>query len=203
MKANRLFAFAALLLAPPAVSLAADAVGNAAKDATRDWESAPAEMKALWQRHKDALKVLDISTEMNRPAVCHDILDFCARVVATLVALPLATPHPGGFKRRLWRERLSIRDSSRRFPVAPPAGERKLATDNLTHRARQLQFKLATSSSQASQSCFRFASARAWRAFCRAASSSFGMRSPVLKYISSGVCPRNAECGRRELCSCT
>ena len=40
-------------------------------------------------------------------------------------------------------------------------------------------------------------------AFCRAASSSSGILSPVLKYISSGVCPRNAECGSRELCSCT
>ena len=54
-------------------------------------------------------------------AVRHDILHFSARVVATVVALPSATPHPGGFKRRLWRERLSIRGSSRRFPVAPPA----------------------------------------------------------------------------------
>ena len=203
MKANRLFAFAALLLAPPAVSLAADAVGNAAKDATRDWESAPAEMKALWQRHKDALKVLDISTEMNRPAVCHDILDFCARVVATVV---LHVGHPASWwiqTATLARAAVDSRfqspfSSSRRWPA-----KRTLAADNLTHRARWLQFRLGASSSQDSHSCFRFASARAWRAFCRAVSSSSGMRSPVLKYISSGVCPRNAECGRRELCSCT
>ena len=56
---------------------------------------------------------------------------------------------------------------------------------------------------QAAQSRFRFASARAWRAFCRAASSSSGMLPPVLKYISSGVCPRNAECGNRLLCCST
>ena len=49
-------------------------------------------------------------------AVCHDILDFCARVVATVVALP---PHPGGFRRRHRRERLSIRGASRCFLVAP------------------------------------------------------------------------------------
>jgi len=82
-------------------------------------------------------------------------------------------------------------------------GERKLAGDNLTHRPRRLQFRLGARSSQDSHSCFRFASARTWRAFCRAVLSSSGMRSPVLKYISSGVCPWNAECGSRELCSCT
>ena len=110
---------------------------------------------------------------------------------------------PADFNGSLGVRRLSIRGSSRRFPVASLGHGRKFAADNLTRRARGLQFRLAGSSSQASQSCFRFASARAWRASCRAASSSSGMLSPVLKYISSGVCPRNAECGSRELCSCT
>jgi hypothetical protein len=61
-------------------------------------------------------------TAITRRVVRHDILHFSARVFATIVALASATPHPGGFKRRLWREQLSIRGSSRRFPVAPPAG---------------------------------------------------------------------------------
>ena len=40
-------------------------------------------------------------------AVCHDIMHFSARVLANFVALSSVTPHSGGFKRRLWRERLS------------------------------------------------------------------------------------------------
>jgi hypothetical protein len=59
----------ALLLAPLATLHAADAVGKAAKDATRGWQNAPAEMQAIWQRHKDALKILDISTETNRHVI--------------------------------------------------------------------------------------------------------------------------------------
>ena len=65
------------------------------------------------------------------------------------------------------------------------------------------QLRLAAGRLQASQSRFRFASARAWRAFCRAASSASGMSAPVMKYISSGVCPRNAECGNWLLCCST
>ncbi len=65
------------------------------------------------------------------------------------------------------------------------------------------QLRLTVTSSHALQVRFRLASARAWRASCRAASSSPGILSPVPKYISSGVCPRNAECGSRALCSCT
>jgi len=56
-------------LAPSAALLAADAVGKAAKDATHGWQNAPAEMKTLWQRHKDALKMLDIATETNRHVI--------------------------------------------------------------------------------------------------------------------------------------
>jgi len=59
----------ALLLAPLAALNAADPVGQAAKTAKRTWESAPAEKKALWQRHKDALKILDFSTETNRHVI--------------------------------------------------------------------------------------------------------------------------------------
>jgi hypothetical protein len=60
---------AVLLLAPLAKIHAADAVGNAAKAAARGWQNAPAEKKTLWQRHKDALKILDISTETNRHVI--------------------------------------------------------------------------------------------------------------------------------------
>jgi hypothetical protein len=83
----------------------------------------------------------------------------------------------------------TIVDSGFRLPFfRRVAGHgRKLATDDLTRRPRGLQFRLAASSLQASHACFRFASARAWRASCRAASSFSGIPSPVWKYISSGV----------------
>jgi hypothetical protein len=54
-------------------------------------------------------------------AVCHDILHFSVRVLVTVVALPSATPYPGGLQQRLGRERLSSRGSSGRFLVALPA----------------------------------------------------------------------------------
>jgi hypothetical protein len=46
----------------------------------------------------------------------------------------------------------------------------------------------------------RLASMRAWRAAAARAVKFAGISSPVLKYISSGVCPRNAECGSTRLC---
>ena len=56
-------------LGPLTALLASDAVDKAAKDATRGWQNAPAEKNALWQRHKDALKILDISMETNRHVI--------------------------------------------------------------------------------------------------------------------------------------
>jgi hypothetical protein len=46
----------------------------------------------------------------------------------------------------------------------------------------------------------RLASTRAWRAAAARAVRSAGTASPLPKYISSGVCPRNAECGSTWLC---
>jgi hypothetical protein len=60
----------------------------------------------------------EISHPLENEVIANDAKT--CRAVATVVALPSATPHPGGFKRRPWHERLSIRGSSRRFPVAPP-----------------------------------------------------------------------------------
>ena len=49
----------------------------------------------------------------------------------------------------------------------------------------------------------RFISSRATRAVRCLALSTSGTFAPVPKYTSSGVWPRNAECGRRALCSLT
>jgi hypothetical protein len=53
------------------------------------------------------------------------------------------------------------------------------------------------------QAADRLASARARRAAAARAVRSAGTASPLPKYISSGVCPRNAECGSTPLCSWT
>ena len=82
-------------------------------------------------------------------------------------------------------------------------GARYLIAANLCLCDGRVQLTLTAISSQMLQVRCRFVSARALRAAWRAASSSSGAWFPVLKYISSGVCPRNAECGRRVLCSCT
>ena len=88
---------------------------------------------------------------------------------------------------------------SPRFHVASrtPATEAPLLDED------RPQLRLTATNSQALQVRFRLASARASRAVRRAASSDLGTSSPLPKYISSGVCPRNAECGRRVLCSST
>ena len=46
----------------------------------------------------------------------------------------------------------------------------------------------------------RLASPRARRAAAARDAKSAGIASPVPKYISSGVCPRNAECGSTRFC---
>lgn len=56
---------------------------------------------------------------------------------------------------------------------------------------------------QVSQAADRLASTRARRAAAARDVRSPGTASPVPKYISSGVCPRNAECGSTPLCSWT
>ena len=53
------------------------------------------------------------------------------------------------------------------------------------------------------QAADRLAFTRARRAAAARDVRSAGTVSPVPKYISSGVCPRNAECGSTRLCSWT
>ena len=66
-----------------------------------------------------------------------------------------------------------------------------------------LQLPIDTSFSHVRQLSARFAFRRDCRAANRATSRFFGMSPPVPKYISSGVCPWNAECGRWVLCCST
>ena len=58
------------------------------------------------EKGRDLLKqVRTHLIETARPAVCHDILHFLARVLANVVAVPSATPHPGRFLPRFGCER--------------------------------------------------------------------------------------------------
>ena len=61
----------------------------------------------------------------------------------------------------------------------------------------------ASSDGHVSHNADRFASPRARRAVAALDVRSADTASPVPKYISSGVCPRNAECGSTRLCSST
>ena len=61
----------------------------------------------------------------------------------------------------------------------------------------------ASSDGHASHDADRFASPRARRAAAALDVRSADTASPVPKYISSGVCPRNAECGSPRVCSST
>ena len=58
-----------------------------------------------------------------------------------------------------------------------------------------------SSDGHVSQAPDRLASARARRDATTPDVRCAGTASPVPKYISSGVCPRNAECGSTRLCS--
>jgi hypothetical protein len=62
------------------------------------------------------------------------------------------------------------------------------------------QLLIDTGSAQAGQVCARLASCRDCLAAIREAANCVGTLLPVPKYISSGVWPRNAECGRWVLC---
>ena len=62
--------------------------------------------------------------------------------------------------------------ATERFPSAPAGGRVQFS-----HESRRLALRRASSAADF------------------AAASSAGTRSPVPKYISSGVCPRKAECG--------
>jgi photosystem II stability/assembly factor-like uncharacterized protein len=61
---------ATLLLAPlAALAQAKPEVANATKAAKRAWESAPAERKAHWQRHRDALIHIDLADDTKRQII--------------------------------------------------------------------------------------------------------------------------------------
>ena len=125
------------------------------------------------------------------PAPCHDLLHIVF-----------------DYSTRRWRvcsARVRAERGSRVGPVGMPrrgairgwAAVLVLDGDLLTGVA------ISRSQAQTRHRAARLTSSRLRRASCFAAASSSGTPAPVPKYISSGVWPRNAEWGRRVLCSST
>ena len=88
------------------------------------------------------------------------------------------------------------------LPASPPRCTRRRAPQS--ERWSGLHGHAAASTDgHVPQAADRLAPTRARRAAAARNFRSGGTASPVPKYISSGVCPRNAECGSTRLCSST
>jgi len=134
----------------------------------------------------------------NRGALFSDILDFCARVLAIQFG-----------RARSIDERFRIPET-----VLGPLVMGRARSGSLGDRVEAHEFAIAAAVSSrghaaalrdghVSQDTDRLASTRARREAAARDISSAGPASPVPRYISSGVCPRNAECGSTWLCSWT
>src|SRR6516165_1508511 len=129
-------------------------------------------------------------------AVCTDILHSPARVPVVEVArgcYQTANMIPD----RFWPSTRAHVRSAASFPdgrAADPGGRQTAAVGD----------QAATSiEGHVTQAADRLASTRARLAVAACDARSAGTASPVPKYISSGVCPRNAECGSTWLYSWT
>ena len=98
-----------------------------------------------------------------------------------------------------------VADSSHADESPGPRSERgALRSQNCqTLSSKQAQLEISVNGSHVLPDAPRFDCNRDCLAATRLASKSWGTLSPVPKYISSGVCPRNAECGSFLLYSST
>src|SRR5712692_2498133 len=131
--------------------------------------------------------------------ISRDILHFPARVLVIQAARGCsraATLIPDTV--------LLIYSCGARFPVLPASPPDARARAPWSERRSALHGHAAASTDgHVSHDADRFASPRVRRAAAARDLRSAGTASPVPKYISSGVCPRNAECGSTRLCSST
>ena len=134
-------------------------------------------------------------------AIFTNILDLCARVVAIQGGKGQSMNSESGSPRRF----CPLYSWTARVPVVPPVASRRTSAPGPSSERRSAARRHAArlSDGHVSQDADRLASTRAWRAAAARDVRSVGTPSPVPKYISSGVCPRNAECGRTRLCSST
>src|ERR1700730_13927352 len=133
-------------------------------------------------------------------AICTDILHFRARVLVIQPARA-ATGERRGSWTRFWPfTGTTARSASRKQSPPDARGPRVLVVGTRSALPDQAA---ASIEGHVPQTADRFASRRARRAAAARAVRSAGTPSPVLKYISSGVCPRNAEWGTTRLCKST
>ena len=137
----------------------------------------------------------------DRRAIFTNILDLCARVVAIQGGKGRSMNSESGSPRRF----CPLYSWTARVPVLPPVASRRTSAPGPSSERRSAarRHAAALSDGHVSQDADRLASTRARRAAAARDVRSVGTPSPVPKYISSGVCPRNAECGRTRLCSST
>lgn len=123
-----------------------------------------------------------------------------------------ASRHCAHFVRVLDSRRVDMTAPGRSCPVGQSARSRRAFVGRVWARRAQgtrsrIPFDRTSlplgRHAQTAQLLARFAASRARLAAARAAASWSGTASPLAKCISSGVCPRNAECGIRPLCSPT
>ena len=134
-------------------------------------------------------------------AISTNILDFRVRVLVISGGkepLTSSDSDPGHGSARPLERRAGPRFSRQSPPDARAC--RSLWSDGRSALGRQAA---ASTDGHVSQAADRLASTRARRAAAARDVRSAGTASPVPKYISSGVCPRNAECGSTRLCSST
>ena len=134
---------------------------------------------------------------VHRTAAFTDILQFRARVLATqgkrnswTLTLPRNTVPP---------TYVNDRDA----PILPAGAARHTPPNSYDSRTALRGQAAASAAGHSAQTVDRLSSTRAVRATVAPARKSAGTASPVPRYISSGVWPRNAECGNTWLCSST
>ena len=134
-------------------------------------------------------------------AMSTDILHFLARVLVIQAARDCQRAAP------LIPDRvLPISLVRRAAPGSPDFASRRtgpLGSSWSEERSALAGHAAASTDGHLSHDADRLASPRVRRAAAARDIRSAGTASPVPKYISSGVCPRNAECGSTRLCSST
>jgi hypothetical protein len=156
---------------------------------------------------------------MSRRAISMDILHFAARLLVIQAASGCQTgsyPNPGGSAILLVRRAVpgsfgfASRRTARCAATINPrsAGQKRVDAAHpwvpVVGTASALDGHAAASTDgHVSHDADRFASRHIRRAAAARDARSAGTAFPVPKYISSGVCPRNAECGSTRLCSST
>jgi hypothetical protein len=157
----------------------------------------------------------------NSRAPRHNILHFCARELGAISAAYAATRLEGSNERESMLGWLIFSSQDARFHCertvktalfrtvrgrgdsCPCESNRFMALPPISYPVSIGLLSICTRKSVGAhleQLTARFSANLACLATVRASLSWFGMSFPLPKYISSGVCPLNAECGMTRLC---